>query len=130
MNIWEKKAPFNVIKGLGQKTWKKIALYGLKSQTAAVDTVVTTDIHRLIRLPGTLHGKTGLKVTKISLDDLDCFDPLNDSIVFDGNKKIFINEAPCFRIGKETFGPYKQETIELPMAVVIYLICKGVANIA
>ena len=35
------------------------------------DAPVTTDIHRLIRLPGSLHGGTGLRVTPLSLEELD-----------------------------------------------------------
>lgn len=43
------------------------------------DAPVTTDIHRLIRLPGSLHGGTGLRVTPLSLESLDPFDPLRDA---------------------------------------------------
>jgi DNA primase small subunit len=39
-------------------------------------------VKRLIRLPGSLHGKTGLKVVKIDLDELKDFDPLRDAVVF------------------------------------------------
>jgi DNA primase small subunit len=45
------------------------------------DAPVTTDIHRLIRLPGSLHGGTGLRVTPLELDQLDRFDPLRDAVV-------------------------------------------------
>ncbi|UCF45363.1 MAG: hypothetical protein JSW44_01650, partial [Candidatus Bathyarchaeota archaeon] len=44
-------------KGIDDKKWKKIAKYVKDGQSAKIDTVVTTDIHRLIRLNGTLHGK-------------------------------------------------------------------------
>ena len=47
------------------------------------DEPVTCDVKRLIRLPGSLHGKTGLKVVDISLDKLEEFDPLIDAVVFD-----------------------------------------------
>ncbi len=43
------------------------------------DAPVTTDIHRLIRLPGSLHGGTGLRVTPLSLEELAAFDPLRDA---------------------------------------------------
>ncbi len=36
-----------------------------------VDEVVTMDIHRLIRMPNSLHGKTGLRVVRVSLSDLE-----------------------------------------------------------
>ena len=44
------------------------------------DEPVTADIKRLIRLPGSLHGKTGLRVTSIPLEDFDRFDPLRDAV--------------------------------------------------
>ncbi|GAB6880409.1 DNA primase small subunit PriS [Halorubrum gandharaense] len=50
------------------------------TQTAPIDEPVTTDTRRLIRLPGTLHGGSGLKVTPIDRDELDGFDPLVDAV--------------------------------------------------
>ena len=47
--------------GVSDGTWMKLAEYIKDQQSAKIDTVVTTDIHRLIRMNGTLHGKTGLK---------------------------------------------------------------------
>jgi DNA primase small subunit len=43
------------------------------------DAPVTTDIHRLIRLPGSLHGGTGLRVVPLTRDELDAFEPLRDA---------------------------------------------------
>jgi DNA primase small subunit len=45
------------------------------------DEPVTCDVKRLIRLPGSLHGKTGLKVLSLSLESLAGFDPLRDAVV-------------------------------------------------
>jgi DNA primase small subunit len=47
---------------------------------APIDEPVTTDINRLIRLPGSLHGGSGLAVTRIAREDLDAFDPLVDAV--------------------------------------------------
>lgn len=44
------------------------------------DEPVTSDIKRLIRLPGSLHGKTGLKVVSLKRKELDDFDPLRDAV--------------------------------------------------
>lgn len=49
---------------------------------AEVDEPVTSDVHRLMRLPGSLHGGSGLRVTPLSLDELEDFDPLNDAVAF------------------------------------------------
>lgn len=47
-----------------------------------VDEPVTSDISRIIRFPHSLHGKTGLRVTPLQLDELNGFDPLIDAIAF------------------------------------------------
>ncbi len=41
------------------------------------DEPVTTDIHRLIRLIGSLHGKTGFRVRQLSYNEFKEFNPLN-----------------------------------------------------
>ena len=46
-----------------------------------LDEPVTCDVRRLIRLPGTLHGKTGFVVKRMTRDELDGFEPLRDGPV-------------------------------------------------
>jgi DNA primase small subunit len=46
------------------------------------DEPVTSDVKRLIRTPGSLHGKSGLKVVTLTRDALDAFDPLVDAVAF------------------------------------------------
>jgi len=48
---------------------------------AETDAPVTTDIHRLIRLPGSLHGGTGLRVVPLSREEVDAFDPFRDATI-------------------------------------------------
>lgn len=50
------------------------------NQSAPIDEPVTTDTKRLIRLPGSLHGGTGLVVKPIDEDAIDDFDPLVDAV--------------------------------------------------
>jgi DNA primase small subunit len=95
---------------------------------AKIDTVVTTDVHRLIRMPGTLNGKTGLKATIVGLDSLEEFDPFYEPIVFEGTQKVEITEAPELRLRDRTFGPYVNEKVELPLAAAVLLVAKGVAS--
>ncbi|MBE6527957.1 MAG: DNA primase catalytic subunit PriS [Thermoplasmata archaeon] len=45
-----------------------------------VDEPVTADIKRLIRLPGSVHGKSGLRVTPITRAELTDFDPLQMAV--------------------------------------------------
>ncbi|ESS03876.1 MAG: DNA primase small subunit [uncultured archaeon A07HR67] len=50
------------------------------TETAPIDEPVTTDTRRLIRLPRTLHGGSGLVVTPIDRDEVEAFDPLCDAV--------------------------------------------------
>lgn len=59
---------------------RALATQVVTTQTAPIDEPVTTDVRRLIRLPGTLHGGSGLVVTPIARDDVEAFDPLVDTV--------------------------------------------------
>ena len=118
------------IRGVSVETWKKIAEHVKNLESAKIDTVVTTDIHRLIRMNGTLHGKTGLKKVEFPAKDLEDFDPFKEAVAFkEGTVKVFVSGAPEFRLGGNAFGPYKDKTVELPTAAAILLICKGRAEV-
>ncbi|MFX1575169.1 MAG: DNA primase small subunit domain-containing protein [Promethearchaeota archaeon] len=131
-NIW-------TIEGFGLNTWNKFLTGIVHEIGIEIDSPVTIDIHRLIRYPGSLHGKTGFKVQEIFPDELDDFNPLdeinksNDPIVFKSNKsqKLEITEpkVPMTKIKGEEFGPYtKGEIIEVPHHIAVFLLCKEVAK--
>jgi len=123
------QAPWDVARGLGIDAWEKIMAHVIKSQAASIDTVVTTDLHRLIRLPATIHGKTGLKVVTVPVGKLEAFDPLQEAIAFTkGTLTVCVSEAQTFRLGSEVYGPYKDERVELPMAAAMSLLCKKAAS--
>lgn len=97
---------------------------------SAIDTVVTADIHRLIRLPMTLHGKTGFKASNVPIKDLEGFQPLKKAVAFSqGSVKIHVSRAPEFRIGDEIYGPYHNQDVEIPLAPGMVLLCKGLAGV-
>jgi len=122
---------WRTIKGVGPETWKRIIEHSAKEQTASVDTVVTTDIHRLIRLTDALHGKTGLKKVEFAAAAIDSFDPFKSAIAFKGGTTtVFVSNAPEFRLGDETFGPYQNQKVDLPTAAAVLLICKKRAEVA
>ena len=121
---------FGVVKGVGFETWKKIAEHNIGLQSAKIDTVVTTDIHRLIRLADTLHGKTGLKKVGFPISNIEDFDPFKDAVAFKrGVVTVLVSDVPEFRLGNETFGPCKNQKIELPTAAAVLLICRGRAEV-
>jgi DNA primase small subunit len=109
-------------------TWKTMISGAISKGAlpAEIDTVVTTDIHRLIRLSETLNGKTGLRAMAVS--NLDTFDPFLDPIAFEGEVTVRVIEAPAFRMGNVTYGPYTKEDVTLPAAAAMLLICKGVGG--
>ena len=49
-------------------------------ENAPIDEPVSTDTNRLIRLPGSLHGGSGLAVRPIPREEIDSFDPLVDAV--------------------------------------------------
>jgi len=102
---------------------KKVDVY-----KANVDEPVTTDIKRLIRLPGSLHGKTGMCVKTIPLKMFENFDPLNDAIVF-GNETVELKVMKPFKeYMKNRLFEYEEGVYKLPEYIAIYLMCKGIAE--
>jgi DNA primase small subunit len=121
---------WNSIKGIKAGTWKKLAEHVKNLAASNIDTVVTTDTHRLIRMNGTLHGKTGLKKVELPLGNLSDFDPFREAVAFkDGTVKVFVSDVPEFRVGETVFGPYKRQTVELPTAAAVLVVCKDRAEV-
>ncbi|MHA1340178.1 MAG: DNA primase small subunit domain-containing protein [Promethearchaeota archaeon] len=125
------------IKGIGPEGWKKIIQVVINQIKCEVDIPVSIDIHRLLRVKGSINGKTGFLVKPLSIaHELENFDPLSDSILFDlgkdskKNMKIKITRpaVPEIKIAGNIYGPYKQgEELEVPEAVGVFFICKDTA---
>jgi DNA primase small subunit len=86
-----------------------------------------------MRVPDTIHGGTGFLSTYLKTkEDLIKFDPFKDPVVLKGNnnKKIkLIKPTPRFRLIDDFYGPYnKNDILELPEIVTMFLVLKGVAN--
>ena len=129
---WSKKMLWSNFQdrwGVTDQVWKNIIekALSLVALPAKIDTVVTTDIHRLIRMPETLNGKTGFKAASVSLKRLEEFDPFDEPVVFKGTQKVHVKDAPEFRILDRHFGPFVDEEVELPLAAAVLLVAKGVA---
>ena len=117
------------------KTIRKFFLNSALRKTAVsmsageTDEPVTCDVKRLIRLPSSLHGKTGLKVVKTTLDDLKDFDPLIDAVVFsDEPVKIKISQPIDIKMRNEQFHLNEGEQ-EVPNYLAVFLIGKRMASI-
>jgi DNA primase small subunit len=130
LRSWNDSGILSAVKGVGPETWRKIVDSCVQNQSAKIDTVVTTDIHRLIRLFDALHGKTGLKKVGFPISDIEDFDPFKSAVAFKkGTVHVFVSDAPEFRLGDENFGPYKKQKIELPTAAAMLLICRDRAEV-
>ena len=94
-----------------------------------IDESVTTDIHRIFRMPGTLHGNSGL--LKMRVHDLQGFRPEHDPVVLgDEEVAVTVAGAPEFKLKGRTFGPFSAEEPELPTYAAVYLMTKGLARAA
>jgi DNA primase small subunit len=124
------KGLWDSVPGVSVGTWRKLAEHVKDVESAKIDTVVTTDTHRLIRMNGTLHGKTGLKKVEFPAKSLDAFDPFREAVAFkEGEVKVFVSDAPEFKLGGNVFGPYRGQTVEVSTAAAVLLICKGRAEV-
>lgn len=114
---------------IGNRGWEKLLKRVIEECSAKIDTVVTTDVHRLIRAEETLNGKTGMRTVEIDIDKLASFDPFDRAIGFQrGEETVDVDEAPEFRLEGSTFGPYNNQRVTLPTAAAVLLVGKGKAR--
>jgi len=102
----------------------------LRARAALADEPVTTDTKRLIRMPTSLHGGSGMRVQRIEARDLAAFDPLVDAVVF-GTRDVRVDVTvprPTPMLGS-TYQCAKGITT-VPEAVAVFLCCRGMAEIA
>lgn len=99
-------------------------------ESAEIDEPVTTDVHRLIRFPYSLHGKTGLMVKPISLDEFRHFDPLKDAIpenFKETTEKIVMREDAEITFADQKFS-LQRGVNEVPLFVAIFFVAQRVAT--
>jgi DNA primase small subunit len=110
-------------------TLQKLVSEAVSSQRAMVDASVTTDIHRVFRLAGTLHGSTGMAKTRVS--SMDKFDPQEDPVVLSSKPvSIRVEFHPRFRMKHRDFGPFsKPETVELPTYAAVSILTRGLGEV-
>ncbi len=109
------------------RVWIELARRMAPLRGYTIDTSTTVDIHRLIRLPDSIHGSTGLSAKRVS--SLSTFDPYRDAVVLPSVEvTVKVDISPSFRMKRREFGPFKNEVVELPLYVAYYLIGRGVAQ--
>ncbi len=127
-----------VLEGIEKGNWSmlegykdKLAQYALELPLTSVDTDagVTQDLSKLIRVPNSIHGETGL-VAKV-VDTINSFDPLKDAALKEKGERIiqFIEDVPEIEFLDTTFGPFKKDKKnELPIAAALFFVLKGSAD--
>jgi DNA primase small subunit len=99
-------------------------------QNAPIDEPVTTDTNRLIRLPGSLHGGSGLAVRRIPRDELVDFDPLVDAVPGTfrrHNIAVEVTDGGPVEIGGDRFTLEERE-VSVPEYLGVFLMCRGRAE--
>ncbi|GAB7092954.1 DNA primase small subunit PriS [Halolamina litorea] len=101
----------------------------ISTETAPIDEPVTTDVRRLIRIPGTLHGGTGFVVKPIAADELADFDPLTDAVADrfrDQRIMVNVTEPGPLDVGAETTISAGPQSVEEYVGV--FLMARGRAE--
>ena len=107
-----------------------VARETVAAENAPIDEPVTTDINRLIRLPGSLHGGSGLAVRHIDRDALAAFDPLVDAVpeTFRTHDiTVEISDGGTVELGGDRFTLQEGEH-SVPEYVGVFLMARGQAE--
>ncbi|MFB6112461.1 MAG: DNA primase small subunit PriS [Halobacteriaceae archaeon] len=109
---------------------RRLASEAIEGAHAHIDEPVTTDVNRLIRLPGSLHGGSGLAVRRIEPAALPDFDPMVDAVpeTFRGHEvTVELDEPTEIGVGGETFSVGAGHH-SLPEYQAVHLLCRGEAR--
>ncbi len=97
---------------------------------APIDEPVTTDTNRLIRLPGSLHGGSGLAVRRLDREELSSFDPLVDAVpeTFRSHDIVVeVTDGGEVELEGDRFTLDPGETT-VPESLGVFLMCRGRAE--
>ncbi|MFQ5919760.1 MAG: DNA primase small subunit domain-containing protein [Thermoplasmata archaeon] len=113
-------------------TGASLVTQGVEYAKGATDEPVSSDTKRLIRLMGSLHGKTGFRVVPLTRDELDAFDPLTDAV-----PELYSHDRIRIEMAQAIVTDMKGETFNLepgqnsvPEYLAIFLMCRGMATLA
>ncbi len=94
-----------------------------------VDRQTSIDIHKIVRVPDTVHGSTGLLAKSFPPENLSSFNPLAEAVVMPENElKVSNAIAPEFWLKGKKFGPFRGEDVSLPAYAAFFLLARGAAQ--
>ncbi|MFB6147172.1 MAG: DNA primase small subunit PriS [Halobacteriaceae archaeon] len=109
---------------------RRVAADAAREEHAHIDEPVTTDVNRLIRLPGSLHGGTGLVVRPLDPAEIDGFDPLTDAVAdtFRGREvRVDVHDGGDLEFEGQTFT-VADGVESVPEYVAVFLMARGRAE--
>ena len=95
------------------------------------DEPVTSDVRRLIRLPSSLHGKTGFEVVPLTRDELDSFNPFVDAVPHafeETSVNVRCNSSISLGLRDQRFELEKGVN-QVPAYAAVHMICRNLASI-
>ncbi len=108
---------------------QKLEEMGKNSIGVKIDPNVTSDIHRIFRLEGSLNSKSGL--AKLACENIEKFNPYAEACLIDDKPvEVSANSPVEFRLKNGKFGPYTNEKVSVPKYAAVYMLCKGIASLA
>ena len=123
LDVFKKDLPSEFLEAVASR-----AMIEVQGET---DAPVTTDIHRLIRLPGSLHGGTGFRVVPLAREAIADFDPFRDAVIAgsDGDRtRVTFLEEVRYPFPAGVSGR-RGNSDELPTPVALFLVLRGEAEL-
>ncbi|WP_049926830.1 DNA primase small subunit PriS [Halopiger goleimassiliensis] len=109
---------------------ERFASRAVERDNAPIDEPVTTDTNRLIRLPGSLHGGSGLETMRLERGEIDDFEPLVDAVpeTFRGQEiAVDVTDGGTVELGGDSFTIAEGDQ-SLPEYVAVFLMARGRAE--
>ncbi len=101
----------------------------IDDERGETDEPVTADVRRLIRFPSSLHGGSGLRVTPLTIEGLDAFNPLIDAVVF-GDSPVIVDVTRqfAFDLKGESYS-LDLGRAELPECAAVFFLARGAGEL-
>ena len=128
-NVQLDSSPQEVFDALPRRVQTALRDTALRECAVHADEPVTGDLHRLIRLPGTLHGGTGLLARSLTLEELRTFDPYRQATAL-GDAPVKVRCVAGHQVAMGDVASLKpDEVAELPTAQGAYFMARGFATL-
>ncbi|MGD1836499.1 MAG: DNA primase small subunit domain-containing protein [Nitrososphaeraceae archaeon] len=126
-DLTNKKLSYYVKKIGGYNSFKQQITLITSELAVKIDPQVTTDIHRIFRMPGSLNSKSSL--TKVRIENLDKFNPLDDACFITDKENIDISvKTPLtIKLKKKKYS-ISVGSNNVPVNLGVFLITKGFAD--